>query len=479
MRIAIVGLGSSGTLVLRAIADRLSEGSPVEILMFENQKELGAGVPYGRAFNDERFILNMQASLLGAHPERPDEFIDWLSHRFPGRVDATDYVERTHMGGYLADVLEASLAKLRALRIRHEVVRDEIGDMQVRGNEYLLFGATQTYTVDRVVLAMGHLRKRERVAGGRRYIANPYHALDAVRAIPPDARVGIVGSKLTAVDIALLLHEQGVRQVAMFSGSGRLPLVRGKRLPEHELPVARPPAESSLRAFVRAIREYLDAAGASAEYAGFVTEKDEAARLERELEQAGAPRLWHALLDETKHFIDAYWLRLSPFHKRLFLRKYQGLWMSYRHPMPPSNARTIARMLREGSLRIHGGYRGATPEPDGTLTVAMRDAHVTVDYLIDASGTPADVREIDSPLLDNLLRSRIVARCEFGGIECDPATHRIRPLSNVYVIGQLSRGRVFYVSALERLSIHAKVIAADLTHSLAASTEELRVEAAA
>ena len=153
--------------------------------------------------------------------------------------------------------------------------------------------------------------------------------------------------------------------------------------------------------------------------------------------------------------------------------------MSYRHPMPPSNARKILTMLREGSLRLHGGYRDATLESDGTFTVAARNAHVTVDYLIDASGTPADVSEINSPLLNNLLHSRIVARCEFGGIECDPVTHRIRPLSNLYVIGQLSRGRVFYVSALERLSVHAMIIAADLTHSLVVNTEVRSDEVAA
>ncbi|MDP9650914.1 FAD/NAD(P)-binding protein, partial [Paraburkholderia caledonica] len=123
-----------------------------------------------------------------------------------------------------------------------------------------------------------------------------------------------------------------------------------------------------------------------------------AVRLVQELEQASAPRLWHALLDETKHFIDDFWQELSPFHKRLFLRKYQGLWMSYRHPMPPSNARKIAAMLADRSLEVHSGYRGALAGPDAQLTVRAGDQEVIADYLIDASGTPADVREIDSPL---------------------------------------------------------------------------------
>lgn len=38
--------------------------------------------------------------------------------------------------------------------------------------------------------------------------------------------------------------------------------------------------------------------------------------------------------------------------------------------------------------------------------------------------------------------------------------------SNVYVIGQLTRGRVFYVSAIERLVLRASVLAADLLSPL-------------
>ncbi|WP_429392300.1 FAD/NAD(P)-binding protein [Robbsia andropogonis] len=470
MRIAIIGLGCSGTMVLRAIADRLREGDPIEIRLFESQKEVAAGIPYGAAFNDDCFVLNMQTSLLGAHPQRPEEFMDWLAGQSPSVVDGTDYIARTRMGGYLASVLQASMARLRQLGIACEIVRDEVCDMQVRGNEYLLFGTTQTYTADRVVLAPGHLKKRKPEGSGKRYIANPYHALHLVRAIPPNAKVGIVGSKLTAVDMAILLREQGGRRISMFSGSGRLPLVRGVRPPEDRLPVVRRPKGASLRSFLKAIRDQVRTMQAPAEYEAFLSGRDEAVRLAHELEQASAPRLWHALLDETKHFIDDFWQELSPFHKRLFLRKYQGLWMSYRHPMPPSNARKIAGMLADGSLTVHSGYRGASACPDGQLTVRAGDQEVIVDYLIDASGTPADVREIDSPLVANLLRNGIVARCEFGGIECEPATHRVRPLSNVYVIGQLTRGRIFYVSAIERIAIHALVIAADLMRAVTERT---------
>jgi uncharacterized NAD(P)/FAD-binding protein YdhS len=160
MRIAIIGLGCSGTLVFRAIADRLREGDQVEIMLFESQKEVAAGLPYGAAFNDDCFVLNMQTSLLGAHPERPQEFMDWLAGQSPGVVDGTDYTARTRMGGYLASVLQASMARLRQLGITFEIVHDEVGDMQVRGNEYLLFSTTQTYTAVRVVLAPGHLNMR-------------------------------------------------------------------------------------------------------------------------------------------------------------------------------------------------------------------------------------------------------------------------------------------------------------------------------
>lgn len=475
MRIAIIGLGCSGTLVLRSLVDLLQEDDPIELLLFESETQLGAGLPYGRVFNHDSFLLNMQTSTLGADPRRPREFVEWLAGRAPSsEIDSSSYVERTRMGDYLAHLLQKSLASLQRLRIRYEIVREEVGDIHVRGKEYSLFSGTQTYTVDRVILAVGHLKKRERITRSPRYIANPYHDLARVQAIPVNARVGVIGTKLTAVDIAILLRSRGIGQIALFSGSGRLPLIRGVRPAEQQLPAVPKPEGRSLRAFVRSIRQQLAAHGAPAEYSGFMSGLSEAARIERELEQAQSSRLWHTLLDESKEFIDDYWQKLSAFHKRLFLRKYQGLWMSYRHPMPPANARKIAAMLRDGSLQVHGGYRGVTEHADGTLTVQVRDTALELDYLIDASGTPADVRDIDSRLLHNLMRAGIVSRCEFGGIEVDPATHRLRPSSGIYAIGHLTRGRLFYVSALERLALHASVIAGDVLLAMETQAQELQ-----
>jgi uncharacterized NAD(P)/FAD-binding protein YdhS len=65
------------------------------------------------------------------------------------------------------------------------------------------------------------------LAGFDGYIQNPYPTRERLREIPTDAAVGILGSGLTAVDIAVSLHARGHNgPVRMYSRSGVLPLVR-------------------------------------------------------------------------------------------------------------------------------------------------------------------------------------------------------------------------------------------------------------
>lgn len=65
------------------------------------------------------------------------------------------------------------------------------------------------------------------LTGFQGYVANPYPTRERLREIPLDAAVGIVGSGLTAVDVAVSLKARGHSgPVRLYSRSGVLPLVR-------------------------------------------------------------------------------------------------------------------------------------------------------------------------------------------------------------------------------------------------------------
>jgi uncharacterized NAD(P)/FAD-binding protein YdhS len=465
-QIAIIGMGCSGTLVLRTLTERLKQNDSVEILLFEQSGEFGPGLPYGRRYGDDCFILNMQSSLLGANLKNEREFFDWLAENsVKPQDDAALYVRRSLMGDYLNDLLQMSLARLDELNIRYSLVSDEVLDIRKTASAHEIVSAERMYQVDHVVLALGHLKKLSPFPENERYIANPYHELDVIRNIPRDARIGILGTKLTAVDMALLLHKNGFEKLCMFSKSGTLPLVRGTRQTEYCAPEPARPETHTLSAFLRTLRRQLHVLGDS-EYAGFVSDRNEYARLKKEIKQSAQIRKWHALLDRSKDFIDEFWLNLSTFKKHLFLRKYQGMWMSYRHPMPLANARKISQLLGDRLLSIHAGYASMKFSAERqAFDIEVDGGPITVDYVVDATGTPVKLRKIDSPLIRNLTNSDLVTQCEFGGVQINPRTYQLKDHRGIFIIGHLTRGTVFYVSAVERLLVHADVIASQLAAS--------------
>lgn len=475
--IAIIGMGCSGTLVLRALTARLHQDEAVEILMFEQSGEFGPGIPYGHQHGDDCFILNMQSSLLGANLSNEREFFEWLERKSINLTDeASLYVQRTLMGEYLKDVFKESLARLDGLNIRYRLIKDEVRELKKEADAYEIGVRDFSYRADHIVLAVGHQKKTTPFPGNERYIANPYHALEAIKNIPRDARIGILGTKLTAVDMALLLHKHGFENIAMFSKSGSLPLVRGSRQTEYHAPEPDKPELHRLSSFLRSFRRQLGAMNEQ-EYDGFVSGRNEHARLRKEIRQAAGIRKWHALLDRSKDFIDEFWLNLSAFKKHLFLRKYQGMWMSYRHPMPLKNAHKITQLLGDRLLSVYSGYVSMAFDSElQAFRVAVDGEPLTVDYVIDATGTPVELLKIDSPLIQNLLQQSFIAQCEFGGARIDPDTYRLQGQDNIFAIGQLTRGTIFYVSAIERLLVHAEVIASQLVASNTKSESKAKEE---
>lgn len=67
--------------------------------------------------------------------------------------------------------------------------------------------------------------------GSLNYIHNPFPAYKNLCHIPKNSDVGILGSNLTAVDIAITLKKQGHNgKIIMASRNGKLPEVKGKYL---------------------------------------------------------------------------------------------------------------------------------------------------------------------------------------------------------------------------------------------------------
>ena len=70
-KIAIIGMGASGTLVLRELSEALSGSDSVEILLFEMQNEIGPGIPYSTSSSDDAFLINMRSFQMSLDKNNP------------------------------------------------------------------------------------------------------------------------------------------------------------------------------------------------------------------------------------------------------------------------------------------------------------------------------------------------------------------------------------------------------------------------
>jgi uncharacterized NAD(P)/FAD-binding protein YdhS len=75
--VAIVGAGFSGSMVTVHLADTLRADS--EIALIEKRRRFGPGIAYGTDYR--LHLLNVPVGKMGAYPEKPRHFLEWLIER--------------------------------------------------------------------------------------------------------------------------------------------------------------------------------------------------------------------------------------------------------------------------------------------------------------------------------------------------------------------------------------------------------------
>ncbi|HYN92593.1 MAG TPA: FAD-dependent oxidoreductase, partial [Pilimelia sp.] len=236
--VVVIGGGCSGVLVARELLRRPAR----TVVLVDPAAKPGRGVAYGAAA--PWHLLNSPAGAMGADPERPGEFVAWCRARGHA-VGPGDFLPRRWYGEYLRDVLRDLDATAPGRLVTHRARVNRVFCGAGPGLTVLLDRGV-TIQADRVVLAVGQAApQRPRgiepsLRAHPRYVADPW-APGALAAIPADEPVLLVGTGLTAVDLALTLAQAGRRApVVATSRHGLLP--RQHRQPEAGPPVAGPPA---------------------------------------------------------------------------------------------------------------------------------------------------------------------------------------------------------------------------------------------
>jgi uncharacterized NAD(P)/FAD-binding protein YdhS len=413
--VAIIGAGASGTLTAVQYArTRSGDGALIEAGA-RAARGLAYGTPYGA------HLLNVAAGRMSALPEDPEHFLRWLRERMAGAHEGT-FAPRALYGDYLAELLEDAPAITR-------VGGTAIGILREDDRWIVSLHDDRTIAARNVVLALGNLPPYDPVsmngAAPPEYIRDPW-ARGAAVGLDPEAPVLLIGSSLTALDVAIALRHHGHRgAVYALSRHGRTPQRHSPYTPRPLSSI--PDAFASPRGAMRWIR--------------------------REI-VSGAE--WRAVIDSLRPHVATTWRNWTLAQRGTFLRHARNLWDVHRHRVAPEvDVEMEVLRGRVVDMRVRDGAIDVTCAPHRTLRVAR---------VFNCTGPACDYARIDLPLVVQLRRAGWLTPDPLRlGIETDDDGRLVdqqgKSVAGLFTLGPLRRPALWESTAIPEIRDQAAMLA--------------------
>ncbi|WP_435223325.1 FAD/NAD(P)-binding protein [Streptomyces sp. Tue6028] len=440
--VAIVGAGAAGALTAVHLCETAARRrAPLDLVLVDPAPEAGRGTAY--ATPDPRHRLNVPASGMSCYPDDPGHFTRWLCRHGEPDVRGTDFATRYRYGAYLADTLAGAIVRahgtvaVRRLRTRADACTGAPADAV---ELHLADGSL--LRADSAVLATGPAPARgDRVPpalrGSARFVPAPWApgALDGPLADCAD--VLLVGTGLTAVDLALSLDRPG-RTVHAASRNGLLPQPHALS-PAPAMPAPDGLDTPSLAALRRTVYRHIG----------------------RAVRTRGD---WRPALDSLRPHTARLWRSLTPDERAAFLEREGALWNTHRHRMAPVTAESVARARTARRLRVHSGaVTGAVVRDDDVLVALSDGTRIQVGWVVDCTG-PGPRPE--DPLWRSLFDSGAAVPGPLGmgvatrdGRLLDAEGRAERPL---FTLGSPRRGELWETTAVPEIRAQAAALAGQL-----------------
>jgi uncharacterized NAD(P)/FAD-binding protein YdhS/glyoxylase-like metal-dependent hydrolase (beta-lactamase superfamily II)/rhodanese-related sulfurtransferase len=388
---------------------------------------------------------------MSAYADRPDHFVAWAQTRAPG-VTRASFLPRALYGEYLAEMLATAQAEAP---VGNSITRIHGRVVSIRRSA----GATTTelrladgshVEADTVVLAMGNLAPatpRFALSAGlqrsSRYVGDPWSTRWQETG---DGSVLLVGTGLTAVDVALELDDMGFAgTVQAVSRHGLLP--RGHR--SDPGPPVLPWSPATSRNTIRTILAELRAS-------------------------AQARGDWRPAVDALRPHASEVWRRLPDAERRRFLRHAARIWEVHRHRLAPEVGQRLAALVEGGRLQVLAGVIEECHEHEGGVDVVVRRRGprggcqtLTVDRVVNCTGPQQRLAEAGDPLLDSLFAAGAARPGAHGlGVDVDAEGAVVeadgRCSRTLWAIGPLRRGAEWETTAVREIRLQAAALATRL-----------------
>jgi uncharacterized NAD(P)/FAD-binding protein YdhS len=211
-KVAIVGSGPTGLYTFAALVE---QKRAMSVTIFERGDKAGVGMPYNDGDNIRLMLANIASIEI---PPIGETYLEWVNNqpndrlrRFgvnPDSIDERTFLPRLLLGEYFRDqflwLLNQALEAGMVVTV-HEGC--DVTDIDPRADGVWLEASCliEVEQFDMVVIATGHVWPAETEAT-KSYFPSPWSGL--VDAEIPAAKVGILGTSLSAIDAAMAVATQ-------------------------------------------------------------------------------------------------------------------------------------------------------------------------------------------------------------------------------------------------------------------------------
>lgn len=491
--ISIIGGGAVGISLLYHIVKKNTDNygiSNLEINIFEKNSNVSRGLAYRHG--SDANLLNRPADSMSAIHDNTSDFIHWLTNNdewkkfYPNIVfdkNSDLYLPRSLFGMYLECLFKDTLVMAEKNNIKVNIIREEVINLQKKQHFYYITTRSgSTYLTSSVVLALGHTHSNnfDSLKESNKYFESPYMTALSQQ-IPKTATIAIIGSRLSAIDAALsFAHSGHIGQMAFISRNGYMPSVRPKGVFNYKLKIITVKRLHEITGYgaksltlkdieTMIVEEVSLAIGRKVIMDEWLNRPTDAiSYLKRELSKANCKDviIWQSVMIALNHVIEFIWQKLSIQDKKAFVSKYRSRWMAYRVGIPFQNAEKILSLMQESTLFSISKLEHIVYDKNIHKFVVSSDSDVpitTFDYAVNATGFCSDINTTKSILLKNMKKNGLLIPNQFGGMDLDFDTSRIKDRNgavhtNLYAVGNLTEGTYFFTSVLELNIGHVNTI---------------------
>lgn len=457
LHVTIVGGGFSGSSAAIQLLRRAS--APLVVTVVEPRAALGPGLAYTTQDPDHR--LNAPTSSHSVDPTDPQHFTRWCEAE--GVFDAdpaawagrgTAYVRRGDYGRYLtASARDPGALSPNAARIVHLQARATAA-MRRDGAVVTSTDAGQTLTSALLIVATGNPPPGLPALLGHALREHPAIVADPMReggvaGIDRQARVLVIGSGLTALDVVSTLVRRGhAGGIVVVSRRGLRPRPQSPALEAIAAAAAAGSATRPLDRILGPLPAFLQSDVDAPTATAWLRKLR---RRIRDLEVEG--HSWHVGFDQLRDVVWRAWPLLPGVQKQRFLRRLRPWYDVHRFRAPPQNDALVRAAEAEGRVRFRAARLRSIDPGDDPRTVSVRlsgaaggpERVETFGAVVNCTGLDPAAGAPDNPFLSSLMQAGWLRVDDTGlGFAVDENCRAIdatgRPQADVRVIGPPTAG---------------------------------------